>query len=189
MVVRAKQAIISSEYDEKVVSEPMSLGFLSFVFFTALFWMPTAPTEPDEDEVEDYDEALKAYTKKRRSYAVWLLIRLAAVFGGGLLLVITLFTEPLRLDDSGGFALLLGMYSLLLLGIQRAENNRRIITAVFMIFCALLMERFAAFRGYDLANHWALYGALLLNYAFWFLIGQRFPVGSSQDIEVWGMDA
>lgn len=165
------------------------LEISAFIVFTALLWLPNPPTPPQEDEVEDYDEALRGYTKARRGHAVWQLLRIVGIFAGGIYLLVNVLGLPGFPSAVGPLLLLTGVYAILLLAIQRAENNRRVITALFMLFCAWLVSRYAGYRDYDAANQWAVYAALLLNYLFWLGIGRRFPVGSSQDIKVWGMDS
>lgn len=90
--------------------------------------------------------------------------------------------------DSGavvGLSLFLG---LIMFFIQRTEvKKRRLVTRLMVIVIALTLV-WAALRQLIGAFILALVIALVLNFIFWLLIGRYNPVGSSDDIQVLGMD-
>jgi hypothetical protein len=81
--------------------------------------------------------------------------------------------------------LLIGFLFLL---IQRAEpKSRRLVAALTMIpgICILY---FILYRNIETEGGLALILSLLLNFAFWILIGRYNPVASSDNIKVLGLD-
>ena len=77
---------------------------------------------------------------------------------------------------------------LMLFSIQRAESRRKLVVSFFALIFLELTRRYAWYR--DLRTEWvvALVAALFLNFFFWVLIGRYNPPGSSDDIQVLGMD-
>ena len=114
----------------------------------------------------------------------------------------------------GGWLLITTLLSILLLLIQRAERKRRIPTAIFALFMAGVVWRYALYRmGGQCDNvtwptvfctspivmqraeaiaitttNWAIIAALVVNFLFWALLGRYNPVGSSDSIRVYGLD-
>jgi uncharacterized membrane protein len=90
--------------------------------------------------------------------------------------------------DSGavvGLSLFLG---LIMFFIQRTEvKKRRLVTRLMVIVMALTLV-WAILRQLIGSFILALVIALVLNFIFWLLIGRYNPVGSSDDIQVLGMD-
>lgn len=88
-----------------------------------------------------------------------------------------------------GITLLLTfLIGLMLFLIQRSERKRRRIVALGMLLGGELIRRYVWFRGVHTEAWVALIAALLLNALFWLLIGRYNPVGSSDRIQVLGMD-
>jgi uncharacterized membrane protein len=90
--------------------------------------------------------------------------------------------------DSGaviGLTLFLG---LILFFIQRTEVKKRALVRRLMIIVIILTLVWSAVRELVGAFVVALLVALVLNFLFWLLIGRYNPVGSSDDIQVLGMD-
>lgn len=159
-----------------------------FFFLVALLWHQKTATPPDET-ADDPDTARKSYHKALRQQALVGIARLLLLLYGGLVLLLHLLTRMHAIEQWSGFALLLGIYSLILLAVQRSEVNRRLASLLIMGGVVFITVRYATYRGWAHESDWAIYGALSLNYLFWLLIGRRYPVGSSQDnIKVWGMD-
>jgi len=151
------------------------------IFLAGLFWTPEpAPLQADQPQSE--------HQKARRRQARNGVLRLLCLGLGALLLLVNAIRGLGSIDDVQGFAVLLALYSSLILLVQRAEKNRRLATLVFMAFSAWMVSRYAAYRDLNTESDWAILGSLLINYLFWLTIGRRFPVGSSRDIQVWGMD-
>ena len=148
------------------------------------FYLPVPPEPASEDEAIEEIQRRKAL-RRRALFAVG---RLFSLVTGVFLLFINIPFGIGSIEDGSAFVLFLGLYGGLILRVQRAEQNRRLATLFFMGFCGLIVRRYAIFREYGSASDWATYAALLLNYLFAMTIGKRFPVGSSQDIHVWGMD-
>ncbi len=78
--------------------------------------------------------------------------------------------------------------SFLLFLFQRTESKKRITVLIVMAIPALLIRNWIVFRDLESEGIIALFIALLLNFFFWVLIGRYNPVGSSDDIQVLGMD-
>lgn len=83
------------------------------------------------------------------------------------------------------FTLAFGMMIFL---IQRSESKRRRLVALLMLIAAELIRRYAVFRDVNTEVLLAFIIALFLNFLFWLLIGRYNPVGSSDNIQVLGMD-
>ncbi len=120
--------------------------------------------------------------------------------------------------NTGGWLILTAIFSALLLLIQRSERKRRTVTIVIMVVVALVVWRYAIYRMFtdcavlsrvvcgfswvrgqmvpyqDLRGiairtvNWSIVSAVILNLAFWVLIGRSNPPGSSDSIKVLGMD-
>jgi hypothetical protein len=78
------------------------------------------------------------------------------------------------------------VFTALLLIVQRAEPNRRRVTALVMLIGAELVRRFLVYRDWHTEGLWAFIAALVLNALFWILIGRSNPPRTSDDIEVFG---
>lgn len=83
------------------------------------------------------------------------------------------------------FTVLIG---LLLLIMQRTEAKRRLMVMLLLLIPAILIRNWINYRDLEREGWVALGIALVLNLAFWWLIGRYNPVGSSDDIQVLGMD-
>ena len=112
----------------------------------------------------------------------------------------------------GGWLLLTVFFSVLLLIVQRVERKRRLITAIIMLFVAILVWRYALYRiGTDCNVSWpvlcptlivsqhfqpiaqatadlSVVGALMVNFVYWALFGRYNPPGTSDSIKVFGLD-
>ncbi len=91
--------------------------------------------------------------------------------------------------DWAYMALITVVAALLLMMVQRAEAKRRRMVAG-LVFLALLLIRQNAFIKGDLHEETllAIGLGLLINAMFWLLVGRYNPVGSSDDIQVMGLD-
>jgi hypothetical protein len=165
---------------------PVPLAVFFFLF--GLFWKIT-PVEPPADDVEDLDKAERTYLKAKRRQAISGLLRILCLVVGGLFLLLNLVAWPGSVEDWNGFALVFAVYSILMLAVQRAEINRRLATLLILAFAAFIVNSYALGSELRVENTWAIYAALLANYVFWLLIGRRYPPGTSEDIQVWGMDS
>lgn len=88
-----------------------------------------------------------------------------------------------------GIALLLTLFiSVMIFIVQRVESKRRLIIAVGMLVGGELIRRYVWYRDLHSEAWVALIAALVLNFLFWVLIGRYNPVGSSDRIQVMGMD-
>lgn len=89
-----------------------------------------------------------------------------------------------------GYTLLITLVAVaLLLMVQRAEPKRRRLVGFFVVLGLLLIRHNAFLKG-SLHEETlvAFSSAVLLNGAFWLLIGRYNPVGSSDEVRVIGMD-
>ena len=76
----------------------------------------------------------------------------------------------------------------LLLLIQRTEPKSRRLVAALTIVPGIFIRNFILYREIETEGWLALLLALLLNFAFWVLIGRYNPVASSDEIKVLGLD-
>ena len=88
----------------------------------------------------------------------------------------------------GAVILLALTFGTMLMLIQRAEARRRLVVAIIMAFVGLLTQRYAAYRELYTEALWGFIVAVILNLLFWVLIGRYNPPGTSDDIQVLGMD-
>ena len=157
-----------------------------------MFWTPKPPTEPqeDDDEIEDYDKALDDYRKALRRHVILSFTRVGLVALGALGMLLNILFGIGGIDSLDNFAVMTAVYGVFVLFFQRSEANRRIATMLIMSpLWLVLIPRYAAYREFSPAADWGILAALIVNYVFWLLIGRRYPVGSSDDIKVWGMDS
>ncbi|HLU11189.1 MAG TPA: hypothetical protein VK003_16065 [Oceanobacillus sp.] len=88
-----------------------------------------------------------------------------------------------------GIAILLTIFiGFMLFIVQRSEPKRRLLVAVGMLLGGELIRRYVWYRELHSEAWFALIAALVLNFLFWLLIGRYNPVGSSDRIQVMGMD-
>ena len=79
--------------------------------------------------------------------------------------------------------------SLLLIMIQRVERKRRRLAAVIVAICFLVIWQNTSIKPHLSAETAVAFGiGIMLSALFWLLIGRYNPVGSSDDIEVIGME-
>ncbi len=71
---------------------------------------------------------------------------------------------------------------------QRTEAKKRLIVLLVMLIPAELIRRYVWYRDVHTEAWIALIIALVINFLFWALIGRYNPVGSSDRIQVIGMD-
>jgi hypothetical protein len=90
--------------------------------------------------------------------------------------------------DTGITFLLTLLMGFMLFLIQRSERKRRRWVALGMLLGAELIRRYVWFRDVHTEAWVALAAAVVLNLLFWLLIGRYNPVGSSDRIQVIGMD-
>ena len=90
--------------------------------------------------------------------------------------------------DAGTTVLLTLVIGLMLFLLQRTEPSKRRIVFVLLLVCAELLRRFVWFREVHTEAWTALIAAIVLNFLFWILIGRYNPVGSSDRIQVMGLD-
>lgn len=76
----------------------------------------------------------------------------------------------------------------LLLLWQRTERKRRRVTTLLLLFVGFLTWYWADYRALSSAFWAAFVAALAFNGLFWLVIGRYNPVGSSDSIQVIGMD-
>ena len=88
----------------------------------------------------------------------------------------------------GTVILLTILYGLLVLLVQRAERKRRLLVAVIRVPIGVSIHWYANIRSVGSESTTAIIAALILNFLFWVVIGRYNPVGSSDDIQVIGLD-
>lgn len=90
--------------------------------------------------------------------------------------------------DIGLTILLTVIFGLILLLIQRSERRRRLIVFLLFLVVGEMIRRYAFFRNAYTEVWIGLIIALVLNGLFWLFIGRYNPPGSSEDIQVIGLD-
>jgi len=90
--------------------------------------------------------------------------------------------------DWGIAALLTAIIGGMLFIIQRAEAKKRLIVILIVLVVFELVRRYVWFRSVHGEALVAVSASVLINFLFWVLIGRYNPVGSSDRIQVLGMD-
>jgi hypothetical protein len=90
--------------------------------------------------------------------------------------------------DIGALILLTLTISILIFIIQRTETRRRLVVALIMAGIGLLVRSYANYRGLHTEALLALILAVIINILYWAIFGRYNPPGSSDDIQVLGMD-
>jgi formate hydrogenlyase subunit 3/multisubunit Na+/H+ antiporter MnhD subunit len=89
----------------------------------------------------------------------------------------------------GNLPVLVALFTLVGLAVQRTERRRRWLTALILLLpSAYLLVRWALYRGRVAEMLLSAGIALVLNGLFWLFIGRHHPPGSSDDIRVVGME-
>jgi len=181
----------------------LSVPFGAFLLVWGLVWEPKPKTKKDlkaerallasgEEDIFDDDQDFDIFEnltpKQQRSYLRRIAQRVILLFLGIVILLIGLARQGGAIEDAQAFLLLFALYSGALLIVQRAEKASRLLVFFVMAFIANLIWRTAIYYEHEAENAWAILMALIVNGLFWLLIGQRFPPGSSDNIEVVGME-
>lgn len=90
--------------------------------------------------------------------------------------------------DWGIAALLTAIIGGMLFIIQRAEAKKRLIVILIVLVVFELIRRYVWFRDVHGEALFAIVTSVVINFLFWALIGRYNPVGSSDRIQVLGMD-
>ncbi len=175
----------------------------AFLLLWGLVWEPKAKTKKDlkaeralldsgelDDfgAADDFDIFENLTSKQQRSYLRRIGQRVLLLIVGLVLLIVGTIREAGSLQEGDAFLLLFGLYAGGMLITQRAEKASRLMVLFTMAFIGNLIWRTALFYDYKSENAWAILAALAANGLFWLFIGQRFPPGSSDSIEVVGME-
>lgn len=141
------------------------------LFLWALLWQPT-PKKQDDDTFFDADGQLTREEMARFLRRV--AMRLIMFVLGIIFIGYSLLTDMGAVDSTNAFLLFLGIYTIGLLVVQRAEMSRRLLVFFIFVFVGLLVWRYAIFRDVRAEHNWGLLTALLINLGFWILIGRHF---------------
>lgn len=175
----------------------------AFLLLWGLLWEPKPKTKKDlkaesallaSGEVDDFgddndfDVFASLTSKQQRNYLRRIAQRVLLLLFGVVVLTIGTIREAGQVHDTDAFLLLFGLYAGSMLIVQRAEKASRLLVLFTMAFVGNLLWRTAIFYDYQAENAWAVLAAVAANGLFWLLIGQRFPPGSSDSIEVIGME-
>lgn len=139
----------------------------------------------DEDDIDVFENLT---AKQQRSYLRRIAQRILLLLAGIVVIVIGLIRQADTIEDMDAFLLLFALYAGGILVTQRAEKASRLMVLFTMAFIGNLIWRVAIYYEYEAENVWAILAALSINGLFWLVIGQRFPPGSSDSIEVVGME-
>lgn len=181
----------------------LTVPFGVFLLLWGLVWEPKPKTKRDikaeqallmsgdDDDFandDDFDMFENLTSKQQRSYLRRIGQRVLLLLVGIVFMIIGFVQTARGIDDGDAFLLLFGLYAGGMLVIQRAEKASRLIVLFTAAFVGNLVWRTAIFYEYESENTWAILAALAANGFFWLTIGQRFPPGSSDSIEVIGME-
>jgi hypothetical protein len=147
-----------------------------------------APVESSLTDTDSSGEKPKMTSLQVRRYLRLLAERAFLIILGGFGILVGIIDDLGSIDDMDAFALLFAIYAGMILLVQRVERKRKILTLWFMGFAAWLTWRTAEYREVPIENNWAVLAALGATFLFWLLIGRRFPPGTSDVIEVYGME-
>jgi len=87
--------------------------------------------------------------------------------------------------DFGYWLLISFTFGILLILVQRTEEKRKKIVRNFVIAVGILLLIRYELIGETIAGYVT---ALFISYLYWLLIGRYNPVGSSDEIKVYGLD-
>lgn len=175
----------------------------AFLLLWGLLWEPKPKTKKDlkaekallesgelDDfgEGDDFDVFESLTAKQQRSYLRRIGQRVLLLLAGLVVIIVGLVRQTDRINDVDAFLLLSALYAGGILVTQRAEKSSRLMVLFTMAFIGNLIWRVAIYYEYEAENVWAVLAAMGVNGLFWLLIGQRFPPGSSDSIEVVGME-
>lgn len=90
--------------------------------------------------------------------------------------------------DWGYTVFFMMIFTGLLLIVQRTEDRRRRVSWAIFWLLALMIRHLAFLRDTHSETLVAFLGGLFLSFLFWLLIGRYNPVGSSDSIQVIGLD-
>ena len=181
----------------------ISVPFGAFLLLWGLLWEPKKKTKKDLklekalveagelDELEDDWETLTLEDltpQQQRNYLRRIGQRVSMIFLGIIFMIVAGIRDWGSIQDIDSFLLLFGLYAGGMLLVQRAEKPSRILVLFTMSFAAFLLWRTAIFYDYHAENNWAVFAAVAANFIFWLTIGQAFPPGTSDSIEVIGME-
>jgi hypothetical protein len=180
----------------------LSFPFGTFLLLLGLLWEPQLKTKKDlkaekaliaAGETDDFDDwdatSFESLTsKQQRNYLRRVGQRVLMVVIGVGISIFAFIDTAGSIGDTDAFLLLFGLYGGFLLLTQRAEKAGRRVVFFTMSFIGFLVWRTALFYDYDSENAWALLAAVSANLLFWLTIGQLYPPGSSDTIEVIGME-
>lgn len=179
----------------------ISIPFGAFILLWGLLWEPKKKTKKDlklekalieAGELEAWDEddfGVEALSpSQKRNYLRRVAQRMLMLFFGLLFMFIAFIRDFGGIDHPDAFFLLFALYAGGILLVQRAEKPSRVLVLFTMSVAGLLLWRTAIFYEYNTENGWALLAALGANLLFWLTIGQMYPPGSSDSIEVIGME-
>lgn len=127
-------------------------------------------------------------TEQVRRFLRLLAQRAAMLIFGAFAILVGVIDDLGKLQDTGAFLALFAAYGGMLLLVQRVEQKRKLVTLWFMGFAGWLAWRTAEYRAVSIENSWAVLAALGANLLFWLLINRRYPPGTSDVIEVYGME-
>lgn len=90
--------------------------------------------------------------------------------------------------DGAILGLLSVCFTFLFFVFQRVESKKRRIVFLLYLVLGELIRRYVVYRGIESEATAAFILAIVLNFLFWALIGRYNPVGSSDNIKVYGLD-
>jgi hypothetical protein len=169
-----------------------------FLLLVGLLWEPQPKTKKDlkaeqallvegEDPAPTTDP--KALTlRQQRNYLRRIAMRVLLILTGIADIGVALINGIGPIKEWPAFGLLFALYAGIILIVQRAEKDSRLLVLCFMGFAGWMIWRTANYRNYPVENNWAVLAAALANLAFWYTIGRRFPPGTSDSIEVIGKE-
>ncbi len=171
----------------------------AFLLLLGIYWQPDPISRKDRKLQARLDTAQgellaqsgekpKLTTEQVRRYLRLTGERVALIGFGLFAMLVGAIDDLSRLDDSGAFFALFGLYAGMIVVVQRTEQRRKMVTLWLMGLAALLTWGRAESLHVTTEGNWSILAALGANFLFWLLINRRFPPGTSDAIEVYGME-
>ncbi|MBZ0316368.1 MAG: hypothetical protein K8L91_08115 [Anaerolineae bacterium] len=171
----------------------------AFLLLLGIYWQPNPVSRKDRKLQTRLDSAQgelpaqtgekpKLTTEQVRRYLRLTGERVALICFGAFAILVGIIDDLGKLEDSTAFLSLFGLYAVMILVVQRTEQRRKMVTLWLMGLAALLTWGRAESLNVTVEGNWAVLAALGANFLFWLLINRRYPPGTSDAIEVYGME-
>lgn len=171
----------------------------AFLLLLGIYWQPDPISRKDRKLQARLDTAQgelpaqsgekpKLTTEQVRRYLRLTGERVGLIGFGLFAMLVGAIDDLGKPDDSEAVLALFGLYAGMIVVVQRTEQRRKMVTLWLMGIAALLTWGRAESLHVTTEGNWSILAALGANFLFWLLINRRFPPGTSDAIEVYGME-